>query len=80
MWVLIRRIVAIALGIPLLLAAYDLGKSANGFAGVGMSLVIGALGFFMFYFALVGAGPKQFEWRDDVELHRDNKNRYKWWL
>jgi len=38
------------------------------------------LGIFLIYFGIIGQGTNRYQWRDDIDLHKQNKRRYRWWF
>lgn len=84
MWVWLRRLLGLAMGALCFLSAWVAVFPKGGpsdalshWIGAGFLLFLGA---FLFYFAAVGQGVDRYRWRDDVELHKQNKRRYRWWL
>lgn len=75
LWLLLRRAVAIILGVGLLGFAAA-ARSERPWLAVGIAVLALAL----FYFAAVGQGPRRFDWRDDIALHKQNRKRFGWWL
>jgi hypothetical protein len=83
-WVWLRRIVGVGMGTLMLIVAISSAVSDSPPTGwpsrwLGVSLFL-LLGAFLVYVGLVGQGVKRYQWRDDVELHRQNKRRYWWWF
>jgi hypothetical protein len=83
-WVWLRRVIGVGVGTLMLVAAISFAVAdspptgwSNRWLGV---LLFAFLGAFFVYVGLVGQGAKRYQWRDDVQLHRQNKRRYRWWL
>lgn len=52
---------------------------SNGlFETVGAPLFCAFMAMLLFYVGLVGQGYNRGHWKDDVQLHKENKQRYKW--
>lgn len=52
---------------------------SNGFfETVGAPLFCAFMAMFLFYVGLVGQGNNRAQWKDDIRLHKENKQRYKW--
>jgi hypothetical protein len=84
LWLLLRRIVGIGAGTIFLWAGWDIARSGATASDAMSPLVVGPLiaflGLFCIYIGIVGQGSNRADWRDDVELYRRNKHRYKWWF
>lgn len=74
-WLWLRRTLGWLMGLIFLAASYSTafhnGKPAT-------ALVFLMLAVAMIYFGWVGQGPKRGQLRDDIKLHKENKERYKW--
>lgn len=77
LWVWFRRIIGVGAGALFLWAGWDIAWSTDSRL---MGGVLALLGFGCIYFGIVGQGWNSTDWRDDVDLHQDNKRRYKWWF
>jgi len=83
-WVWVRRILGVGMGLFMLTGAVFMAIADTGPPGlpnrwVGVFL-LAFLGAFLVYFGFVGQGAHRYQWRDDVELHGQNKRRYRWWF
>lgn len=84
-WLCFRRLVGFAAALLFLAGAYVIGftpyhRVSDGpvhmrAIGVMVMLVLAA---FCIWVAIYGQGSRRGAWRDDVELHNENKERYKW--
>lgn len=74
-WVWFRRLVGIGAGLLFLFAGWHVIHTDMFLGGT-----IAALGLFSIYVGFVGQGNNQAAFRDDLEHHRSNKHRYKWWI
>lgn len=55
------------------------GRMSNGLLEtVGAPLFCALMAMFLFYIGLVGQGNNQAQFKDDIQLHGENKKRYKW--
>jgi len=82
-WVWLRRGVSLIVGLPMVLAGFyflvwpDASlENHPWFAKIGTI----AIGIFVLYVGVVGQGGDRYAFRDDIELHKENKRRYKWWF
>ena len=83
-WVWFRRIAGFTVGGLMILGAAFMAFSEAGVKeGPSRWSVAGGLflfGLFLIYFGIIGQGTRRYDWRDDVELHKANKRRYRWWF
>ena len=82
-WVWVRRVAGLLAGTVLIGAGVAVGsKNAPGQSEHPwlIAAVLVVTGVFCIYVGIVGQGPKRYEFRDDLELHSQNKRRYRWWL
>lgn len=83
LWVWLRRGVSLILGLPMVLAGFyflvwpDASLDKHSWFTKVAAI---ALGVFVLYVGMVGQGGDRYAFRDDVELHKKNKRRYKWWF
>lgn len=75
LWVWLRRSVGIGAGALFLWTAWSV-VATNILGGSLLALA----GVFFIYVGVVGQGNDRMAWRDDIDLHRNNKRRYKWWI
>jgi len=82
LWLWFRRILCFGMA-PLLGAGaiamlFDPPSPDNTFTNIALPLLTALIALFVAYVGVVGSGPRQLDWKDDIELHRENKRRYKW--
>lgn len=84
LWLWFRRIVGIGAGAIFLWAGWGIARSGASDNGATSPLLDGAfialLGLFCIYIGIFGQGWNRADWRDDIDLYRHNKRRYKWWF
>jgi hypothetical protein len=81
-WLVIRRLVGIIGAILFLVAGVALAsnsfEAAAKLSDLGYAIFSFMLSGFCLWVAIYGQGWNRFDWKDDVELHRKNKKRYRW--
>ena len=84
LWLWFRRIVGISAGVIFLWAGWGIARSGATANDAMSPLLVGPLiallGLFCIYIGIVGQGWNRADWRDDIDLYRNNKRRYKWWF
>lgn len=84
-WLIFRRIVCSVGALFFVFAAVMIGfslfqraaeQSLMGRLGAAFSML--AIAAFCVWVGIFGQGERRSDWRDDVELHRENKRRYHW--
>ena len=84
LWLWFRRIVGIGAGAIFLWAGWGVARSGATANDAMSPLIVGPLiallGLFCIYIGIVGQGWNRADWRDDIDLYRHNKRRYKWWF
>lgn len=83
-WVWFRRILGVSVGAMFILggvysALSEAGSRELSSQWIASGLLV-LLGIFLIYFGIIGQGTNQYDWRDDVALHKEHKRRYRWWL
>lgn len=73
-WLWFRRIVCCGGGILLVIGTLGYGARAPFLASVGAFFV----GLYMVYVGCFGQGNRRLRFGDDLELHKQNKKRYRW--
>lgn len=83
LWVWFRRGLGLIVGVPCVVggiyAVFSPSRNPAKFPWYGCILLT-LVGFFILYLGFVGQGVNRHAFRDDIELHRENKRRYKWWF
>ena len=83
-WMWLRRLVGFGMGGYFLLGAFTTvttnpeKKSFDDMWLTALALAVGGL--YFLYLGYFGRGHKSAELRDDIRLHSENKNRYRWWF
>ena len=83
MWVWLRRFVGVSAGLLMIAAgvhsalAGEPGRNFRDWLGTAFVIV---MGLFCLYVGIIGQGAKQFQWQDDLRLHKQNKQRFRWWF
>jgi len=75
-WMIVRRALGLALGVPSVIGSVRLLIEGEWLAAI----VIAGVGLAALWAAWFGQGHSQGRWRDDFELHTENKRRYRWWF
>ena len=82
LWLWFRRILCFGtaplLGAGAIAMLFDPPSPDSTFTNVALPLLTALIALFVAYVGVVGCGPRQLDWKDDIELHRENKRRYKW--
>jgi hypothetical protein len=84
-WLILRRLVGFAgaaffvfASVMIGFALYQRAAELSFMARLGSALFMLAMAAFCVWVAVFGQGPRRYDWRDDVALHRENKRRYRW--
>lgn len=86
-WLLVRRLVCFAGALLFLYGAVMVGFALfqraielSVFERIVLTILMLAMAAFCVWVAIFGQGPNRYAFRDDIELHRENKRRYRWQL
>ena len=83
-WLWFRRLLCFgfALGCFATAYAFSFGDAVPRDGRSAAPVIVFAIlfGAFAIYVGIVGQGPHRTRLRDDVELHRRNRERYRWWF
>jgi hypothetical protein len=83
-WIWLRRLVGFGMGSYFLFGAFTTVTSnpdKKSFEDMWLTaLALAAGGLYFLYLGYFGRGHKSAELRDDIRLHSENKNRYRWWF
>lgn len=74
-WLWLRRTLGWLAGLIFLAASYSTAFQSGQPVPALVFLILAVA---MIYFGWVGQGPKRGQLRDDIKLHKENKERYKW--
>lgn len=83
-WVWFRRFLCFTVGGLCFVGAAFMATSpqaAKDFSRPGLTaLAIALFGAAICYLGVFGQGKNQYDLRDDIRLHKENKRRYRWWF
>jgi hypothetical protein len=74
-WLWLRRVLGWLLALMFLVASFSAAFSGRNLVPAVVFFVLAAA---MGYFGWVGQGPSRGQMKDDIKLHKENKERYKW--
>jgi hypothetical protein len=84
-WLWIRRIVGLvgalfffAISVITAFGLFPIFPGCDLIERIGYAIFLLIVALFSFWVGIFGQGLRRGEWRDDVELHRENKKRYHW--